>query len=312
MQKISLTVWLSIVVVLAVLGYFLLDSFQNTSRSPEYRETLVSIDTAAISTIRISRPHATVELQRDPTYQWQVKLTEEKILPADASTIKGLLGMILQTKPNRLYSKEPGEWAPVQLDTSATRLEIYENAKKTLDMMIGKTEFAKTGTYETYVRLFDEANIYVTAQSLGYTVIADAHAYRRSQILKFHKDSLQSISFEDSSATNFTLSREDTIWHISTHPQKIPHQDMRDKYLVYIESLVNDQFIDDFSAPREPARSVRLTFRNEEQTIHFYPNDTSYVLKSSFTPEAIFNAPNILEDLWKELDFFLSLEKENT
>ena len=310
MQKISLTIWLSIVVVLAIIGYFLLDSFQNTSRSPEYREALVNIDTAAVSSIHISRAETTLKIQRDPTYQWQIKFAEDKILPADVSVIKGVLDAVLQVKPNRLYAKETSAWASVQLDTSATRLEIYENAKKTLDMLIGKTEFAKTGTYQTYVRLFNEVNTYVTTQSLGYTITADPSAYRRAQILTFNKDSLQSISFEEDSHV-LTLSREDSIWHISAHSKKVTHKDMRDKYLARIESLVDDNFVDDFIIPAEPARTIRLSFHNKETILSLYRKDTSYVIRSSVTPEAIFDASYVLENLWKELDFFLSLEKES-
>lgn len=182
---------LTLLTVLAVLVgvYFVVQWTAGGGRSKSYKEELVSFDTTQISKIEIVSTGNTTQINREGK-KWTV---DGK--PAKWTSISSMLGALRQIKPTRLAGRSEEKWADFQVDSSGTRVMLYEGNDKSLDLVIGRFGVEGQRSFYTYVRLQDDKDTYVAADFMGMSVGKTSADYRNDMILRLKRDSVSAIDF---------------------------------------------------------------------------------------------------------------------
>ena len=205
-----------ILIVLAVLyaGSYWFNS--GSTGSTVLTKNLVHIDTAQITNIMIENPGSQIELDRNNN-SW-LMITEQG---AEVSVLKErvthMLSSLMHLSPTRIISHDRAKWRDYQVDSTGERIHIFEGKNKTLDLIIGRGAMQGQRTFVTYVRPYQEDNVYVIENFSGSSVSANSVNYRNKDILTLVGDSIHQLLF-DYPESVFTLARMGDHWEIDGEP----------------------------------------------------------------------------------------------
>jgi len=201
-----------VVLVLVLIG---LEFMGNKSRSSSFREVLVEIDILKVSKVIVTKgTNDPFEMNRSGD-GWTISLADEKEAAAVESNVKNSLTSLQSIKPTRLVANKEDKWAEYQVDTAGTRVQVFEEDEKTLDLVIGRFGVQGQRSFFTYVRLSEESEVYVAADFMSMSFAAEPSSYRFKEILRFAKDSLDQLSFSYPGDSSFVLMKsEENQWVI--------------------------------------------------------------------------------------------------
>ena len=303
-KKMSTTSLLVILGVL-VLVYLGIEFFGKKERSSSFREELVEVDTSKISNIQIFG-NDTLNLQRGEAGIWQVENDNGKMVEAQGSSVRNLLNTLTSIKPSRIATKDKAKWNEYNVDTAGTRVLVYEEGAKTLDLIVGRFGFDQNAMQQqqmqmmggrgmqqfyTYVRLNGENEVYVADQFMGMSISTDATNYRDTRVWQLITDSINSIQFQYPADSGFVLQRSGERWQV--------HGDPTDsasivQYLNNIRNLNASEFADEVEATdlTQPFFSLMIEGSLPAQ-LEFYQHPRyNLVFTSSRNPEPIFADPD--------------------
>ena len=306
MRKLSKTTWLLILVFVLSLGYFLAKYLAKPRRSVEYRSVLVDFSEDKLSKFRITQAGQKAELTKVGD-SWQVALPDGRQVTADTTRVREVLDILLRIRPARMYAKTKRIWSEIDVDSTGIRVEAFEAEAKVLDLVLGRS-FPDQGSYNTYVRLFDDSISYVASNVVSYNIQPHPNEYRPIKILNVEADSIQSIVFQDlETSQKLSLQRQDTLWLLQSDPPQAIGEQAMFAYLADISTLSSNSFEDDFSPTQSAQRSVQLTTTKETKNVYLYRDQRSWILQSSQDPSTFFRDSTAFDQLWKTSDFFLGL-----
>ena len=305
-MKLSRTTWLLIFVLGLALAYLLVKYLNKSQRSVAYKSVLVDFSEDALTQLRITQSGDTAELSRDNDF-WYIGLPDGRRVVADTARISEVLDILQRIRPARMYAKTARVWSELKLDSTGIRVEAYEQAQKTLDLLLGRS-FPDQNTYSTYVRLFSDSVSYVASNVVSYNIQPHPNEYRYVQIINLELDSVQSIAFHNlDAAQQFSLQKQDSIWLLQTSPPQVIHTDSIFEYLADLATLSSNNFVDDFSPPALANLSVEVKTRQETQNVYLYQDAAEWVIQSGIEPSTFFRDSTAFQRLWKTSDFFLDL-----
>lgn len=196
--------------VLALLvGIYLVVRFtDNGSRSESFKSELVTFNTEEVTKVQIYAPQDTTKLEKDVD-SWMINGKYK----ADEASVISMLNTLKGIKPSRLASRSEDTWKDFQVDNSGTRVVAYENGSKVLDIVLGRFNVEGQRSFYSYVRLFDESDVYVAKDFMKMSVSTGAGAYRNDDILRVNKDSLIAIQFNYPDSA-FALTKTMNQWSI--------------------------------------------------------------------------------------------------
>jgi len=198
-----------LVVLVVLVGVFLVVKYTgNTGRSKTFRSSLVEIDTAKVSKLEILSPGDTTVLTRE-SGEWKVN----QLKKADKNTVKALMNNLKQIKPSRLASRTEDSWKDFQVDDAGTRVIAYEGSDKVLDIILGRFNVEGQRSFYSYVRLNEEADVYVAKDFMKMSVGTGSADYRNDDVVRLVKDSVSSIAFNYPDSA-FTLDKVDGKWQL--------------------------------------------------------------------------------------------------
>jgi hypothetical protein len=307
-KKISSIHLLGILIVL-VLVYLGLEFFGGESRSKSFRETLVDIDTAAVSRLLIDSKGKMLELKKEGG-AWKVGLDGEKYATAQESSVERTLGSLMGIKPARIATKDPDKWKDYQVDSAGTRVQVFEGGKNSLDLVIGRFGVQGQRSFFTYVRLRDENEVYAADNFMGISFGTEASDYRNKQILSLTTDSISEIRYNYPDSA-FTLVHADSLWYIGS---QLADSASTANYLGDIRYVSNSGFVDDVpaSALVSPTLSMVIKEKNKpEITIKAFKHPThQWIIHSSVNPDSYFSSDEIFAELFVSKGDLLSPPRE--
>jgi len=205
---------LGILIFLAVLyaGSYWLK--KGSSGSTVFTKNLVHIDTAQITDISIERPGSRIELDRQ-NRNWLMTTEEGAEVSALNDRVANMLSSLVRLSPSRIITHDPAKWRDYQVDSTGERIQIFEGKNKTLDLIIGRGAMQGQRTFVTYVRPYEEDNVYVVENFSGSSVSANSANYRNKNILSAVVDSIHQLIFNYPADDDFTLSRMGDHWEIN-------------------------------------------------------------------------------------------------
>jgi hypothetical protein len=252
-----------------------------------FKEKLFDIDTAKVSAIILMPRHEKNEIRVSRQgNKWEFKV-KDKTYQAEKNTIEDMLRTLISIKPERIAATEKSEWAKFEVtDTAPVRVKVEQKGKITADFLVGKFAYSQY-RQSTYVRLFDENEVYSIDGFLAMVFNKSANDLRNKTLVNINPQDITQLSFQypDSS---YTLTK-DKVWKIQgerADSAKVAN------YINYLASASGGDFVDDFAPSGKAALTVKIEGKNFNSfEIKAFAADTTnkYVILSSLNPESKFS-----------------------
>lgn len=291
-KKLSTFHLLGILAIL-VLVFLIVEFTSNKGRSSSFRESLVEIDTLRVSKVIVTKGTSDpFEINRTGD-GWEITLADDKQVRAVKSSVKNSLASLQSIKPTRLVANNEDKWAEYQVDTAGTRVQVYEEDEKTLDLIIGRFGVQGQRSFYTYVRLSEETEVYVAADFMSISFGAEPSSYRFKEILRLVKDSLEELSFSYPGDSSFALMKsEGNQWVIDGVPSDSASTQ---GFFNGVRFVSGTDFADDISelSLGQPVYSLMVRSRgNEDVRVEVFSHPIhKWILKSSHNPDSWFSDP---------------------
>ena len=297
-----------------VLVYFGIKFFSGESRSKSFKAELVEIDTAKVTKVLINAKGENLELIKENN-AWKVSIGSGQYVAAEKSSIKGTLNSLLTIKPSRIAAKNQDKWKEYQVDSSGTRIQVFEGNKSTLDLVIGRFGFNQQAMQQqqqqmmmggrggqqffSYVRLEGENEVYVADNFMGMSISSEPSGYRNKRILSLTTDDISKIQFNYPADSGFVLSKIDSAWSIFGNQ---PDSAAIASYLGDIRYLNNSNFVDDVpaSALVSPTVSMNITQEGKPDIMvkAFQHPAHKWIINSTENPMSYFADEELVKKLF--------------
>ena len=310
MKKISTLKLLGLLVFL-LLVYAATEFFSSSGRSRSFREELVSIDTAAVSRIEITKESETISIIENDE-GWKVSTNGGNEYQAQENRIKSTLSSLQTIKPARVASRNPEKWQEFQVDSTGTRVEVFEGGKKALDIMIGRFGMQGQQKFYSYVRLFDDDNVYVAENFMGFSVSTDEESYRIQTVSTFNRDSVNAIRFIYPADSSFSVQKSLSGNWISE--SFTPDSTKTLQFINALSRLNSAKFDNETNITGiNPVFStiVEIPGRESIELSAIAKNDSTYIITSSQNQEGRFEDISLFEKIFKpKSSFYIEVPEE--
>lgn len=281
-------------------------STDSTKKERSFKKNIVTVDTSSVSSFVIypkSKPGVELKfLKNNDT--WTISSGTGKQYTVPKIKIKSLFDQIIRIKPKRVAANSKSKWTEYQVDSSSTRIVVFEKGSEVLDLIIGKFSFQQPRSMSTFVRLADENEVYEVDGFLDMTFNKDINSFRNETVIKSDKNKWSKLSFSNSPNEEFTLIKIDSKWMIDgveTDSAKT------EKALSSLARLSSTNYID-VDSTALPIQTSKLTIEldgGKNIVIAGYKDDSRFVIHSSQNQESYFDGNKIGEKIFiKKESFF--------
>ena len=293
------------ILVALVAIYGIIQSTGGKKKSKSLRSELVEIDTAKVTSMNIQSSAGLVELNKEGS-DWKLKLESGKVVPATNSSIQSTLGALLTIKPSRMATKSEAKWKDYQVDSTGTRVIVKEGGETTLDMVIGRFGMEGQRAYHTFVRLFEDKEVYVANNFMSFSVSAESSSYRDKILARINKDSLLNVTFNYPADSSVQLGKSGDLWLANGQPTDSTNVA---KYISGLNYITGNNFVEDQQGLISPTISATFQFSNKSDiTIDGYQQNGSWVFHSSENEIGYFSDDALLAKVFKGMSEFVQKE----
>ena len=302
---------LLVLLLVLVIIYGGLKLFSNTNRSKTFRENLVNIDTSKVSRIVIQKSGEPFEVVQE-NETWKVSISAGKKVDATESSVRNALGTLMRIKPDRIATRDPEKWKDYQVDSAATRVQVFEGNKNTLDLFIGRFGVQGQRQFHTFVRLEGDDEVYAANDFMGMSFPSDPSSFRNTRFLQMETDSIYQVTFQYPADSSFILNKQGEDWYIGEIPADSAQVADFLSDLRYISST---EFVDDVdpSILINPTVAVELLSKGVENvSLEAYSHPRyGYIFHSSYNPKAYFSDEKIFPRIFSSMEELLNPAQED-
>lgn len=275
---------------LLVIAFIIIIS-DSGSNERSFRTELVDIDTSAVSQIviypkKLSGNDVRLFAEDD---KWKVELADGKTAPVSQSKIEELFRQLTEIKPERLAARGENSWAEFEVDSGATRVEVYEGSNKTLDLVIGKFTFQQPHAMKSYVRLTDDTDVYEVNAFLGMTFNQDANGFRDQSVVQDNPGDWKNLAFSYPADSSYQIVNINNKWQLSNGGELDSAKTATT--LRQISNTRGSEFID-IEQESLPLPQFKLTIVKEDESqieVFGYELEDKVIVNSSQNPDAYFD-----------------------
>ncbi len=305
--------WLIVFLVILAAIYLSLRVFRHTGRSSSFKANLVQIDTTHVTKITVNKKGSQYDVYKDDNGMWKVTLPKlNKTVEATAASVKNALNGLMSIEPSRIVTRDPKKWPEYQVDTTGTRVRVYEGPKNSLDIVIGKFGIQGRQEFYTYVRLSDDNTVYSADNFMGISYFSNPDGFRNNHFLQINSDSLRQVAFTYPGDSSFTLNNPDSVWYLGSG--KADSASVA-RYLSDLRYVSSSKYVDDVNpaAFNHPVYSAILNFKGLKAIrIDAYTNPKyGLVLHSEYNPNNYFADSTIMKRIFKGRIGFVKKEKKH-
>jgi hypothetical protein len=309
-----------LIVLLAFIGVLIIVKVVNLSgKDKNFKSQFGELDTTDIAQILI---YPKVENGEEMKFYMQdsVWIAEKdgKIFQLRENTVENFITDIKTFKPTRLAAKTQEKWADYQLnDSLGTRLIVKNSeGENTLDLMIGKfsvkqnqnqNQYQQGGQMNiegiTYVREYDEDEIYAIDGFVAFTFNQKFDSFRESSLVKSQKENMTKLQFEYGDSS-FIAIKQDSLWLVN---DKVGENAKFDSYLTSISNKSGQTFDDEYVPIGNPVYTLKISGDNMTETKieAFLKDSANYIIHSNYNQEAYFIANKTFVDgIFKSEKYF--------
>ena len=272
---------------------------KRSGKSKSLRDELVSVDTDKVSKVEVIGIKGSATLSKEDD-TWQVTLGNGQTKPAKGSSVDAMLNTLNTIKPGRLAAKDEEKWKDYAVDSTGTRVKVFEEEDLITDIVLGRFGVEGQRSFYTFVRLFEEENVYVANDFMKMSISENANDYRDNVVGRIVGDSLVSVrfSYPDSS---FSLVKGEK-W-MTGEGQEADSTSVAN-YLSDLSFLTSKEFYDaDLNI--KPSHEIVFSFSDDSNaTFSGFTLPGSFVIKSSENTVEAFSDQQIKEKLFKGISAF--------
>lgn len=287
------------VVLLAIAAFFIYYDSSHEIRT--FKKDIVNIDTSAVTAISIYpnvTKHKEVRLYKEGNY-WQVKIDNNRSVSAEESKVKNLLNELVRIKASSLAAQDESKWAEFKVDSSGTRVKVFEGNDNTLDIIIGKFTYQQR-SMASYVRVKGDKNVYQVNGFLEYSFNQKPNYFRNNKIVSddFSNWSKLTYTYPDSS---FQLVRDTSgYWRINNVKTDSA---MTVSFLRTLSHVTGTDFIDNpdpsLLGKSNYTLTIESTTAGKPAAITVSALSDQLIIHSSQNPDSYFNGKTA--SLWKKI-----------
>jgi len=199
-------------ILLAIVAFLFI--FQSGKDERTFREVLVDIDTSAVTEILIypkSKEHGEVKLFKDND-EWKVTLPNGGTANLTDQRMSSLFVQLLAIQPKRLAARDESKWSELQVDSTGSRVKVFEGSDLALDLVIGRFSFQQPRTMNTFVRLYNDKDVYEVDGFLDMTFNQGANVFRDGTIINSDYNNWQQLQFVYPADSSFQLVNSADEW----------------------------------------------------------------------------------------------------
>jgi len=293
--------------ILVLIGIFLF-VFDGGKTERTFREVLVDIDSSAVTEILIypkSQNHKEVKLYKDKD-GWRVTLVSGGSAKVADQRITSLFEQLLAIKPKRLAARDESKWNELQVDSTGSRVKVFEGSKLALDLVIGRFSFQQPRTMNTFVRLFNDKDVYEVDGFLDMTFNQGANIFRDGTVIKSDHNAWKQIQFAYPADSSFQMVKSGSSWLLNG---KVTDSLKTANYLSRLANLSNNNFIDDIKINTTSAPTFSLNITTSDLKfieIKGYQDSGQFVIHSSQNPDAWFDGTSLSKNIFVGQSSFFS------
>ena len=286
-NRFLITVFFILLIFVVVVFFF--DSGKNERT---FRDVLVNIDTTAVTEIQIiSKANNNQPLKIfKQNNKWLVELMNGKNARVPNQKIEQTFKELTSIMPKRLAARGQDKWSEYQVDSSGTRIQVMEGNSTTLDIVIGRFNYQQqTRNVSTYVRLYNDKDVYEVEGFLAMTFNQNADAFRDGTVVKGDFNTWNQLVFDYPADSSFSLTKKNGNWFINDNESDSAKTV---DYLRRLSNLTKNNFADEFEIKQGQNPNYKLTIANENLEfieVFAYIDSINYVIISSQNPETKFD-----------------------
>ena len=304
MNNKTLGIIFGILLVVAAFMFF----FQSEKNERTFREVLVDIDTSAVTQIIIypksQKPNEVKLFKEDG--EWKVNLPSGGTAKVTDQRISSVFSQLLAIKPKQLVARDESKWNELQVDSTGSRVQVYEGSDLSLDLVIGRFSFQQPRSMNTFVRLYNDKDVYEVDGFLDMTFNQGANMFRDGTIINSDYNNWKQIQFVYPADSSFQLENNNSNWMINgrkTDSAKTVN------YLNRLRSLSNSNFIDNpnINPTTMPTYSLNITTSDMNFIeVKCYVDSVKTIIHTSQNPEAWFDGSSLKNTIFVGKSHFLS------
>jgi hypothetical protein len=301
-SKFNNKILLIVLIVLTGL-FFLARTIKQKRSSGNLKTDIVRIDSSLVNSILLypsAEKGAEIMFSRSG-FNWQV--TKGDITAdADKSNIDNLFAELLVLRPESIVTRNKEKWANYGVtDSLGTRVIMKEGKKPVLDLVVGRFDYQPSpsgysgtggnyGTGRTYIRLFDETDVYVVKGFLAMSFNQVFKNWRDQTFLNFDINNINLLTFDYPADSGFVAMKSDTVWIVEGI---IADSTSMASYLNAISRKSNSVFTDSFTPVIGADYQLTINGVNMAPIIikAYRKGENEYIMNSSQNPDSYFTSP---------------------
>ncbi len=262
-----------VLIVLAIVAYFALHREGEISSTGSSGTMLASYDSTAVDRLVFVSATGTVVLEKEAG-TWM--LTSPFKYRADEASVTSAVGNGRSIELKSLVSTNPEKQKLFQVDSSGTRVQVYEKRNLKASFYVGKASSSFT---ETYVRLEGSNEVHLAAGMLSTYFNKQPKDWRDKTVFRVEESKVRSVRFQYGDTT-FTLSIPDSMWRVD---RDSANQSAVKPLITALANIQTDEFIDSTVSPLPKLSAI---IEVEGTQIRFYKkDDTKYLVQTSQSPQ---------------------------
>jgi len=264
---------------------------------------IVQIDTAQVTSIQLYPAAENGRLIgfKKSGGSWDVTMGEVEAA-ADLQALRSMLTELQNLETNQLVSRSEKSWNEYDVnDSLGTRIVIREGSRTTLDLVVGKFQYQQPdqnnyNSYQgnqvsgkTYVRLYDEDEVYSVDGFLALGVNRDFASWRDRTVTNFSSSSLTKAVFDYPADSGFVAQKNEAGWMVAGI---LADSASMVSWVNRVARKTHQEFADGFQPSGEPDFQVSFEGENmSPQSVSAWVEDQNHVvLNSSINPATWFRS----------------------
>jgi len=319
--KILLAAFIVLLVIVVIIKFA-----GSGKKKSTFKSELISVDTSLVSSITIL-PKADAEKEVKLFRENGVWIAESqgKRYDADESVISNLLTEFMRIKPERMAATDESGWEKYEVtDSAAIRITVKETNDNVTDLLVGKFSYQQApntnpyqrqqGKMTSYVRLYNEKEVYAVNGFLNMTFNRQINAFRNKTIISADKSDWTGLYFNYPGDSSFAMTKQNGKW--MTGGLLADSMEV-DKYLNSISHLVCTDFADDIVVTNNPTHTLKIEGSNMPVPLKIsaFPADSvnKYIIASSLNTGAKFYSAKqkVFEKLFITRNRFFKAEADS-
>lgn len=289
-----------IIILVVLVGVFaLVRIFRTPAQRSNLKQELVSLDTAAVTQIKLSPKTLNGELIfMLEGKKWVVKKSD-KTYKTEQSAVKSMLSQLIKLTPQKMVTRKKEKWNDYQVGDSTTRVQVFAGKDIVADIKIGRIGFNQSqaqmqqqqygggfGGAFTYVRVADEDEVYTVDGFLESSFNRGLNDWRDKTLIRVRQGDITKVAFNYPDS-GFVAEKRDKKWWIGN---TTADSTKMKTYLNQLSFKNATSFADDFVANRPADLNIVVSgAAGELATLQAWKREQDWVFTSSQQPDVYFS-----------------------